>query len=234
MTDSDTRLARRSFLAKAGLGAVTGAAIGGGTSDAFAQTPVGSAVFQPSRHAEDDWFDRLPGKHRLLLDATTPEGIGEAILFANNFYSGNKSGYGLDANELAVIICMRHFATAFAYTDEIWAKYGGALADRAHFVDPKTKTTPTLNVYLASGYGAVLPSLGTTLDSMLNRGVHVAVCQLSTRANATAIARQIGGAADTIYNELVAHVVANSHIVPAGIVAVNRAQERGYSIAFTG
>jgi len=34
--------------------------------------------------------------------------------------------------------------------------------------------------------------------------------------------------------ELAAHLVPNSHIVPAGIVAVNRAQERGYSFSYTG
>ena len=38
-----------------------------------------------------------------------------------------------------------------------------------------------------------------------------------------------GGDADTIYNELAANLIPNSHLVPAGIVAVNRAQERGYS-----
>src|SRR6476660_1642332 len=123
MTEDNSRLPRRSFLSKAGLGAAVGAVIGGGASGVSAQSPSGAA-FQPPRHTEDDWLDRLPGKHRLLFDATTPDGVGEAILFANNFYSGNKNGYGLEANELAVVICVRHLATAFAYNDEIWAKYG--------------------------------------------------------------------------------------------------------------
>jgi intracellular sulfur oxidation DsrE/DsrF family protein len=36
---------------------------------------------------------------------------------------------------------------------------------------------------------------------------------------------------EKINEELIANVVNNSHMVPAGIVAVNRAQERGYSFA---
>lgn len=36
-----------------------------------------------------------------------------------------------------------------------------------------------------------------------------------------------------IYQEFVANTVPNSHIVVAGIVAVNRAQERGYTFAYT-
>ena len=91
-----------------------------------------------------------------------------------------------------------------------------------------------MNVYRASGYGALLSSLGTTLDVVAKRGVQFAVCQLSTRANANAIARQTGRNADEIFDELVAHLVPNARLVPAGIVAVNRAQERGYSIAHAG
>ena len=45
-----------------------------------------------------------------------------------------------------------------------------------------------------------------------------------------------GGRASTddIYKELAANLLANSHLVPAGIVAVNRAQERGYTFAYVG
>ena len=43
------------------------------------------------------------------------------------------------------------------------------------------------------------------------------------------IARATGGDADKILEEMVANLVPNARLVPAGIVAVNRAQERGYS-----
>ncbi len=39
-----------------------------------------------------------------------------------------------------------------------------------------------------------------------------------------------GGNTDTIYDELVVNIVGNARMVPAGIVAVNRAQERGYTL----
>ncbi len=38
-----------------------------------------------------------------------------------------------------------------------------------------------------------------------------------------------GGDADAIYKEMTASVIGNAHFVAAGIIAVNRAQERGYS-----
>ena len=49
---------------------------------------------------------------------------------------------------------------------------------------------------------------------------------------AATIARTAGSTANQIYDELTANLLPNSHLVPAGIVAVNRAQERGYSFVY--
>jgi intracellular sulfur oxidation DsrE/DsrF family protein len=234
MKEELKRLARRSFLTKAGLGAAFGAALGAQGSSVAAQSAASSnAPFQPARHAEDDWLE-LPGKHRVYFDATSADGFGLALLFGSNFYDANKNSYGVDAPDLAVVIGARHRATAFTYTDEIWAKYGKPLSDRAMFTDPKTKEAPAVNVYRASGYGAQLSSSGVTLDPLIARGVRFAVCQLSTRANASLIARATGGNANAIYEELASHLLPNARIVPAGVVAVTRAQERGYSLTHTG
>jgi intracellular sulfur oxidation DsrE/DsrF family protein len=212
-----------------------GAAFGAGGSTALAQSAsAGRAGWQPARHAEDDWFDQVPGTHRFFFDTVTAEGFGDAIFFTNNYFNANKNGYGLEDRSLAVVICARHHSTAFAYTDAMWAKYGTPLAERARFNDPKTGKPPVVNVYQASGYGTSLPNSGVTLDAVLRRGVHLAVCQLATRACAATIARHTGGKPDEIYQELVSNLAANAHIVPAGIVAVNRAQERGYAFAYTG
>ena len=220
--DPQLTLVRRSFLSRLGMGLTTvGAALGAGASSAQAQSSDGGR-WQPARHSVDDWFDQVPGTHRFLLDTTTPEGAGLALTFVNNYFTGNQNAYGLQNADLAVVIVMRHLSTLFAYNDTIWSKYGVTITQRTNFNDPNTKQPPTINVYNAT-------SRGTTLDSLLKRGVHLAVCQLSTRGNAAAIATAAGVSADVIYNELVANLLSNAHIVPAGIVAVNRAQEHGYS-----
>jgi intracellular sulfur oxidation DsrE/DsrF family protein len=211
----------------------TAFAASGSTARAQPASP-GSARWQPERHAEDDWLDQIPGAHRFFFDTVTAAGFGEAIRFSNTYFNANKNGYGLEDGSLAVVICARHHSTAFAYTDAMWAKYGAPLAERARFSDPKTGKPPIVNVYQASGYETLLGNNGITLDSMVKRGVHLAVCRLATRACAATIARQTGGKPDEIYQELVSNLVANAHIVPAGIVAVDRAQERGYAFAYTG
>ena len=233
MSDNRTSpVARRSFLARLGAGmTVAGATLAAGPSPAQAQS-AGGGRWQPARHAQDDWMDQIPGKHRFVFDTTSPAGFGAALLYANNYFVANESGYGLKDPDAAVIIVARHFSTPFAYKDAIWAKYGTTMATAINFEDPKTKQRPSVNLYNAAGYDE-LASLGTTVDTLLKRGVQFGVCQMATRFIAGVLARANGANADAVYNELAANLIGNSHLVAAGIVAVNRAQERGYTLATT-
>jgi len=234
MSDQSSRspVARRSFLARLGAGiSVAGASLVAAAPEAAAQSATGGGTrFQPARHAQDDWMDSLPGKHRFVIDTTTAPGFGAGLLYANNFFVANDSGYGLKDPDAAVIIVARHFATPFAYKDAMWAKYGAGLTGVTSLNDPKTKQPPTINVYNVAGNDS-LASMGTTVDTLVKRGVHFAVCQMATRFFAGMLATASGGNADAIYNELAANLIPNAHLAAAGIVAVNRAQERGYTAA---
>jgi len=234
MSETRIELARRLFLSRFGLGATAfGATVfGAAVRPAEAQSPATPAgSWQPARHAEDDWFEPATAvRHRFFFDTSTADGFGRALLFANNYFTANRSSYGLADADLALVICARHESTQFAFTDDMWAKYPQPFADRSRFTDPKTTKPAIVNVYRATGYG-LLPSMGTTIDAVIRRGVRFAVCQMATRATAGVIARSTGGNADDIYKELAEHLIPNAHLVPAGIVAVNRAQERGYSLA---
>lgn len=232
----DESRSRRLFLARAGSSAtVAAAAIGLGTA-VTAQGQGGQAGprFQPARHAEDDWFDRVPGKHRLYLDAPTGAGAGDALLFAGNFLDNSKKAYGLNDSDAAVVICLRHFGTPFAWTDPIWAKYGAAFTEFTKVNDPKTGKPPTINVYRSPGYGMQLNNLGTTIDALVARGVQFAVCDTATHFVAGLLAEGTKGNAAAIYEELRSNTVPNSRYVSAGIVATNRAQEHGYTVAHCG
>src|SRR4029450_4576678 len=125
--------ARRSLMS--GMSAVA-AAFAFGARPASAQTAT--APFQPARHPQDEWLDKIPGKHRVVFDVVSSRGVPEALHFANNIYSGNKSMYGLEQGDLAVLIVLRHAATAFGSSDAMWAKYGKALAAATSYADPKS------------------------------------------------------------------------------------------------
>ena len=218
---ADKRHARRAFLSRLGTGATAAGLTVLAQGPAAAQ-PVRPSEWRAKRHSEDDWLDRIPGGHRFVFDTTTPAAFDNVLRFASNYFTANKNGYGLSNEDLAVVIIARHHSTAFAYTDAMWSKYGTSLASRDGFTDPATRQPPTANVYRAR------------TEELLRQGVHLAVCQMATRNLAGIVAKSAGADTDAIYKELVSNLLNNAHMVPAGIVALNRAQERGYSFAYGG
>lgn len=225
---------RRTFLGRLAAGtAAFSAALATGSSPLHALSP--REEFKPARHPQDDWMDEIPGKHRLFLDAVTANGAAEAITFAANYTLANKNGYGLAAPELAILICYRHFATPFAFGDDAWAKYGAAWSAVIGYKDPATGAAPVRNYWNARGLPGMQPNRGVTVADAAARGIRFCVCDLATSVFAGMAAQATGGKADDIYEELKRGTVAGkAQFVAAGIVAVGRAQERGYAFSYVG
>jgi intracellular sulfur oxidation DsrE/DsrF family protein len=210
-------LARRSFFSKIGFGLVGGAAVGA-AAPAQAQSTDGGR-FQPARHAQDDWLEQIPGKHRYIVDAPNPEGFASALQFLNNYFNINQNDYGLKDSDLAVVLVARHLSTAFGYSDAIWAKYGKPMSDRNGVLDPQTKQPPTMNLHKER------------LLALTKRGLQIGVCQQSSRGYAAGMAMATGMTQEAVFEEMKANLLPSARLVPAGIVTVNRAQERGFSLA---
>lgn len=218
-------IARRRFLTRLGTGGVL---IGASAlhSGAAATKAAGDAPWKPARHIQDDWLDLIPGKHRFLFDTTSADGMYWGLRFASNYFSANQAEYGLQQSDLAVVIVARHKSAPFGYNNAMWAKYGNYLSAHAEFTGPKGQQPPLINPYAAADRASAEPG---ALDPLINKGAHFAVCAMSTRAIAGKIATGTGARADAVFKELSENLVMNAHLVSAGIVAVNRAQERGYS-----
>jgi intracellular sulfur oxidation DsrE/DsrF family protein len=213
--DALRALPRRSFFSKLGVGLVGGAAVGG-AAPALAQS---TGRFDAARHPQDDWLDQIPGSHRYIVDAPNPDGFSSAIQFTTTYFNINVNDYGLKDSDLAVVLVARHLSTLFAYSDAIWAKYGKPISERNHVLDPKTNQPPTLNLQRER------------LEPLIKRGLRLAVCQQSSRGYAGAIAMAMGLKQEEVFEEMKANLLPNARLVPAGIVAINRAQERGFSLA---
>jgi hypothetical protein len=221
----DSRTPRRSMLA--GIGAAVAAfAFGAGGADAQTR----HASFQPARHPQDEWFDQVPGRHRTIIDCAMPNTAAGGLFSANNLYEANRTGYQLGDKDLAIVVCLRHFATPFAYTDAVWTKYGAAFSGLLQFTDPKTKEAPTVNVLNASGYGPLLPNMGITLSQLVARGTQFAVCNMATQEISAAVAGRMKLDPKAVYHDFVSNLIPSSHLAAAGVVAVNRAQEYGYTL----
>jgi intracellular sulfur oxidation DsrE/DsrF family protein len=159
----------------------------------------------------------------MVLDVTTANGVGEALGFANNLFAANKSGYSLDDGDLAIVICLRHFATVFAFTDPVWAKHGKAMADAVKYTS-RTGEVPAANPHNAAPRAA--------FDGLAKRGVQFMVCDMASHR----FARMLAGSGDgeAVYKEMAANMIPSSRFVAAGVVGTTRAQEFGYSLLFVG
>lgn len=209
---------RRSFFSRlAGVGTLIGL---GSAADAGAATAA--STFEAARHEQDAWFDSLPGTHRVIFDTWTHERFREGVQFAGNFFRANKDGYNLTDKDLAVIMGVRHHTQPFAFNDAMWAKYGKHFSARMQFTDPQTKQPPTTNL------------VGAQLTALVKQGMHFSICNLTTRAYTRIIADATGTNQDDVYKELAANTLGPAHFVPAGVVGITRAQERGYTMIAIG
>ena len=222
---------RRSMLS--GMGAAL-AAFALRPKSAEAQSTAGARPFEPVRHSQDEWMDAIPGKHRTVIDCAAAAAAGTGVFYANNIFTANRNGYQLADSDIAVIVVLRHEATAFAYTDAIWAKYGTLLGPMGKITDPRTNQPPTVNPLNSREFGSAMTNLGVTAAALASRGAHFGICDMATNRIAGVIATAVKSAQPEIYKELVANILPNGHMVAAGVVAINRAQERGYSMLSAG
>jgi intracellular sulfur oxidation DsrE/DsrF family protein len=201
----------------------TAAAVALGTPTANAQ--AGPAPFEPSRYAQDDWFGARPGKHRVVLDTVTAAGMADVLRFANNLFVGSKSGYNVEESDMTLVVCLRHLATSYAYTDALWAKYGRVLDRAEENGRSASAPPPTVNAYNTGDR--------LQLAALAKRGVLFMVCATASGALATRVAGADGNV-DAVLKEFEAHFIPNARFVSAGVVGVIHAQERGYSYLHIG
>ena len=229
-------IARRSFLARlgAGIGVLGATSVASSAAIAAASPAAAPKEWKPARHEQDNWLDEVPGVHRFVFDTTTPAGFDAALRFARNYYFTNEMSYSLKDSDLAVLLIARARSTAFGYSDAMWAKYGMLLSQQSGFTDPKTKQPPAVNFYAKPDDGSGDPVSGA-LPALIKSGVRIGVCAAATRNIAMRIAMATNGDREAINKELSSNLICpNARMVPAGIVAVNRAQERGYALVSPG
>jgi len=207
---------RRAVLAALGAAATAGVL---GTSRAEAQAPPASgAAFTPALHEADAWMSGMRGKHRVVLDVATAEHMPDAIRFAGNIFTAHRTAYGVDEADVAMIICLRHGATAYGYGDGIWSRFGKV-------IDAKAVPPPTGNPYNSGDR--------MQLADLAKRGVQYMVCGTASRGLASRIAGQ-GGDVDAVLKEMSAHLIPSARIIAAGVAGVMHAQERGFSLLHVG
>ena len=205
---------RRSFLARlAGVGTALAGVVALPTMSA-AQSTLGPT------HPADAWLDDLKGQHKMIFDCTSVENGGAGWTFARNFLTANTSPiYQLKDADINAIVCVRHSSSVFGFNDAMWAKYKLGESQKVNDGGSPATKNPHANV----------------AADLAKRGVIVAVCGMATTRIARTVAGDAGMSAADVEADLRANLVTSTaRVVAAGVIATNRAQERGFSYTYVG
>jgi hypothetical protein len=224
-TTFDQRRDRRAFISTMASGSVALAASG------IALSAIAPTVYaQPSEAQSDDWLAKINGTHKQFFDGVTVND-GWALGYALNFLNANNEAYKLADTSLTAVVGLRHFAAPLGLTDAIWAKY--KLGEFLKLNDPGTKQPLVRNMYFHPHDGELLlPDMA--IEHLMHRGTIFTVCNLAITILSSLTAKTAGVTPDVAKKEWVAGIIPGMHLVPAGVLAVNRAQEKGCSYCYSG
>ena len=218
---------RRSFLTTLATGSAALAAgamaIPLATQTAFAAPVDGAAV-------DEAWLGKLNGKHKQFFDAVTVND-GFPMGFAMNFLNLYNEAYKIPDANLSAVVGLRHFSIPLAFTDDIWARY--KLGEFTKVIDPATKAPATRNIYYHSHDGDLMMA-GMAIEKLQARGVSFTVCNMALTILSGMMAGTAGVSPEAAKKEWTAGVIPGMVLVPAGVLAVNRAQEKGCAYCFAG
>lgn len=217
---------RRKFLAGAGALAA-GAAVSSNAQEA-GRYQNGASEFVPQRHEEDAWMGELGSQHRAFIDSSTGPGGIAAMNFASNLLLAHGQGYGGSDDDYGLIVCFRHNSSPYGFNDAMWQKYGELFVGRTGVSNSNGEPVTVNPLNVERVYG----NRSNTVENLSGRGIHFAVCNLSTQGMARMLASSTGSTAEAVYEELVNNAIPSSHFVPAGVMAATRSQEYGYSFLY--
>ena len=210
MTNSDSNpSARRRFLAQLSGAAAALAGL------ALPERAGATELLDPDH---DAWMRRARGRHRQFFHATAPAD-GAAMLMATNFLDVYQSAYGASSGHVSAVIGVHGSALPIGLVDAAWSKY--ELGKRISVNDPDTNAPATRNVFAVGG--------PISIDTAMRRGVVLLVCNVALTRTAGSIASSLSLPQADVYNDLKASVIPGAVVVPALVVAMNRAQEKGFT-----
>jgi intracellular sulfur oxidation DsrE/DsrF family protein len=182
----------------------------------------------------DEWFKQIKGKHRIVFDVPQSN---EIFPFAwPRIFLATNAATGTPEKDCSVVVVLRHLAIPYAMEDRLWAKYNFGEVFKAN--DPKTNKPSTRNPFWKPAQGAFkVPGLGVVpigINELQESGVLFCACDMALTVYSAAVAEKMGLDPAEVKKDWVSGVLPGVQVMPAGIWALNRAQEKGCSYIFAG
>jgi intracellular sulfur oxidation DsrE/DsrF family protein len=207
MTPPDN--SRRSFMTRLAATFSAGLILSPSTALAASSTP------------DESWLKNLKGKHKLFLDVGVAGSV--PLLRASNYLDTYIEAYNLKDADLNLFFGAHGQAIPTILNHDMWARY--ELGRRGNTNDPVTKEPIRKNPFVTAN-----ETLGASnIQALQARGVRFLACGRALARFSRMLAPDAKEEPATTLATLRANVLPGVTIVPAMIVAVDRAQEEGIS-----
>jgi len=220
---------RRGFLGRVAAGAAA-LGLGGMVPALAAATPRPDGSGASANPEFEAWLNKITGKHKMIFDVPEPND-GFVFAWARVLLNTTNETYGTNDGDNSVVIVLRHAGIPFAMESAMWSKY--KFGEAFKITDAATKGPAVRHplIHLKPG-DAPIPGMGT--DELITKGVLVGVCNIALTFYSMRLASDMGMQAEAIKKDWVANLLPGVQVVPSGVIAVNRTQEKGCAYCFAG
>lgn len=177
----------------------------------------------------EPWLVALAGKHRMLFHSH--EKMDNGIFYSTRFKTDYPKLYGVASTDVNSVLAAHGKTGVVTYNDAAWEKYElGKMFEIKE--SPKSDKFATRNIFL-NGQDPEDPGV----QDALNAGVVVLSCHNAMMEMARGLAKAKDkkyGTVDEIERDLTASLVPGVILVPAMVIAIERAQKQGCTYQYTG
>ncbi|HLK56044.1 MAG TPA: hypothetical protein VKU00_05755 [Chthonomonadaceae bacterium] len=200
---------------------------------ALAEAPADAqpkGVQSSSDHADfEAWLGKIKGKHRQVFDAP---GVHEGmpLAWSRVFLMTNKM-VGVPEEEVTAVVILRHDAIPVALKHDLWEKY--KFGEVFKVTDKATSAPAIRNPYFQPKPGElILPDM--SVEALQKSGVLLGVCDMALTVYSMVVGKSMNMDPGAVKKDWVAGVIPGIQVVPSGVLAVNRAQERHCTYCYAG
>lgn len=221
---------RREFFEALALGGVALAVGACATAGSPQQGPLPAAPPAAKEGPWDSsWLDELTAKHKQIFDVAA-YADGGGLFYAKNYFNAHRDAFGTTFPDVQAVLGIHGDAYPIVFSDAIWAKYD--FGRRVKAKDPRTGKPALRNVLWQPREGEEMYEY--SVNALQPRGAKFILCNNVLRFVTRTLAGETGASYDATRAELIAGLLPKVTVVPAMVVALGLAQERGCSYVYAG
>ncbi len=179
----------------------------------------------------DDWLEGLNGTYKCLFDSPL-HNDGSPLVHMRNYARTHEQTYQTPPSEVNMVGTLYftgpQSSQPLAFTDVMWEKYG--FGEFMGLTDARTGRPLTRNMFYRPQPGdPVRGGESAGIETLQGRGATFLTCNNSLGGFSGQLADAGRGERDAIRDDLLANILPGVILVPAVVIAIERAQAAGFA-----